>query len=181
MKRWTDLSTWHASNLTIVNDDGAGPTADVKIKHLVEDSQNTWRNVQTSIEVTKGQPLKATAEIKGDAAGRHAVVMLFSGHTRIACDLDTRTGKAEPFQSDNANIGGCAASSLGNGWWHVELTGTLNSTAEPAFLTIAVTRDGFHEDYQGDGSSGIWVGEVTLEGSRQSAESARQPAPLSAS
>ena len=164
LNQWPNIGDWKASNLRAETAAIEAPGTGAKAIRLIEDDQNNWRNTQTVVQVAKGRPVKITADIKAGEVKRQSVVMLFAGSDRFSCNLDPATGSVATLTRASATVSGCAAATLGDGWWRLELTGALppSSASDPAFLAIAITLNGFNEDYPGDGSSGLLIGPVTL-------------------
>jgi hypothetical protein len=159
-----DVSGWKANNLHMGASDAAAPTPGAKVVRLVENAQNVWRNIQTEIEVKPDRPIKISAEIKFDTDSREVVVMVLTARDRFACNFNPATRRTADLTLGRAIVSECTATAMGNGWWRLVLIGSLPTRwrDQGTYLSIAITTEGFDEDYQGDGKSGISVGSVTL-------------------
>lgn len=162
---WNDLSQWRANNLRLEKTDKSAPSG-AKATRLIEDSQNTWRNAYIVVDdALSGQVAKVAAEINFDAKKRQIVLMVYAGRDRLSCNLRPDSSKTAMLLLRNAVAEVCTATRLGDGWWRLELTGSLSRTIadDPVFVAVAMTIDGFEESYQGDGTSGVMIGQVTWE------------------
>jgi hypothetical protein len=159
-----DVSGWSANNLHMEASDATAPTPGARVVRLIEDAQNVWRNIQTKIQVEPDRPIKISAEIKFDTPNREVILMALTAKDRFACYLNPATGRIADRALGRAIVWECTATTVGDGWWRLMLTGSLptRSPNQETYLSIAITTKGFDEDYQGDGKSGISVGGLTL-------------------
>lgn len=135
------------------------------VTDLIEDAQNSWRNASIIVfPVVRNRAISITAEINFGAARRQAVLMAFVETHRFACNLKRVTSITTVMTWGDGAVGTCKGADLADGWRKIELTGTLpvGSDKAPVFLAIAMTAEGFREDYQGDGKSSLLVGRVTF-------------------
>lgn len=163
LEEWKDLSTWTAKNLRAQVTGEQAPSG-AKATSLVEDDQNIWRNVQVVVaRAVRDRRTRVTAEIKLASPKREAVLMVLANLDRFACNLRV-DGTTSTIARGAATVGTCSTTALADRWWKLDLTGELPMTAarDPVFAAVALTQQGFQEDYQGDGQSGILVGEVTF-------------------
>jgi hypothetical protein len=162
--QWMDVSVWKANNLHMEASDTAALTAGAKVVRLVEDTQNVWRNIQTKIKAEPDRPIKISAEIKFDTDSRGVIVMVLTARDRFSCNFNPATRRTADLTLGRAVVSECTATAMGNGWWRLVLIGSLPARwrGQETYLSIAIAREGFDEDYQGDGKSGISVGSVTL-------------------
>jgi hypothetical protein len=161
---WLDVSSWRANNLHMEPSDAAAPTPKAKVVRLVENTQNTWRNIQTEIKAESDLPIKISVEVKFDTNSRGVIVMVLTAKDRFACNFSPATGRTADLTLGRATVSECTVTALGDGWWRLVLVGGLPTRwrDQGTYLSIAITAQGFDEDYQGDGKSGISVGSVTL-------------------
>jgi hypothetical protein len=160
---WADFSGWRATNLRTESIPMTSPSL-TKVTRLTEDDQNTWRGVMVSVPIARENPIRVNAEIKGDDSQRRALFQIYAGPDRFSCNFSSHTGATAIKIVGGAKSDKCTATPIVDGWWGVEVTGSLsiNSDNDPLYLVIAVTKDDFREGYQGDGKSGLYVGKVTL-------------------
>jgi hypothetical protein len=161
---WFDVSTWHANNLRMETTSQRAPTHGAAVTQLVEDSQNTWRNIQVAVKIARERPIRVSAEIRLESVGRQPVLMVLSGGERFAGTVNRATRITSSFRLGRAVVSSCNATPLPDNWWRIELVGILSRHvgSDPVFVCIAITRDAFREDYLGNGKSGIAVGAVSL-------------------
>jgi hypothetical protein len=90
--------------------------------------------------------------------------MVLTAKDRFACNFSPATGRTADLTLGRATVSECTVTALGDGWWRLVLVGGLPTRwrDQGTYLSIAITAQGFDEDYQGDGKSGISVGSVTL-------------------
>jgi len=163
LTEWSDLSAWTAKNMRAVSM-GANAPGGAKAVSLIEDDQKIWRNIQTALPTAvPGRAMKVTAEVKLENGKRQAVLMVLAGLNRFACNLRWG-GNTDVMTIGDAAAGKCSAVKLADGWWNVALTGVLPVTRSKdlALVALALTAEGFGEEYQGDGKSGLAVGKVTV-------------------
>lgn len=154
---------WTAKNLR-EEATGERTPSGAKVTRLVEDDQNIWRNIQVVVpNATHDRATRVTAEINLASPNREAVLMVLANRDRFACNLRP-AGPTSTISLGNATVGTCLATQLASGWWKLDLTGALPAASadDPVFVAVATTKDGFREDYQGDGESGLLLGKVTF-------------------
>lgn len=161
---WNDVSAWRANHLRMLRADGMSPIAGTPSIRLVEDKNESWRNIQTAMRPRRERPIKIAAEVRFESMERQAVLMMIAGTDRFSGKLDPRKRQTSTFTLGGGTASNCVATPMNDDWWRIELTGMLPSGSgeDAAYLVIAITKDGFRENYCGDGKSGISVGTVTV-------------------
>ena len=154
---WLDVSTWRANNLRMEATSQRAPTQGAIVTKLVEDNQNTWRNIQVAVKVERERPIKVSAEIRLESVGRQPVLVVLSRRERFAGTVNRTTRSTSSFKLGRAVVFSCEATPLPDNWWRIELVGTLSTQvgSDPVFVCIAITRDPFRENYLGNGNGRV--------------------------
>lgn len=163
INEWTELANWSPFGLRAELTPLLSPSGS-KATHLIEDDQSNWRAVSIRVQPTRGETLKVRTEVKSDTSQREVLIRVLAGPNRFSCNLKPSTGQTAVRGLGAGKADRCIARPLADGWWLVELMGSLSKDTyrDQALIGVALSKEGFAEVYQGDGKSGVYLGKITL-------------------
>jgi hypothetical protein len=157
-----DNAAWTKHNSSIFANAITAPDGNVTADKVVEDTTAAAiHRVSQPISITSG--LTYTVSLYAKAAERSALRVEFDYGTKNAVVLfDLSTGSVTYNEGDKASD--TSIKSVGNGWWHVQVTVTADGTSGCLYLygvPDSLLFGGVAWD--GDGTSGIYIWGAQLE------------------
>ncbi len=152
------FANWRHVGLTVQGDAEYAPDGTKTATKLIEDTSNGSRGISAVINVDLAKPISASLSAH-PGEGRRLLLFLATGPNQIRCDVDLETGRVTPVATGVAKVTNCAATRQQQGWWRVEITGSIERArgADETLFGIAPTPEPFKTTYQGDGAGSIVI------------------------
>ena len=161
-----DVSPWSASGGSVSANSTTAPDGTTTAYKLIE-STGTSHAWFSGVAVT-GQNRTVVGSLYAKAAERSHLTVNFSNVT-LSGNVWTFDLSAQTATLDNSGAGwsnvGANITSVGNGWYRLQIYGTLTSSASSVRFDVRVN-NGSGYSYTGDGSSGVHLWGFQLETER---------------
>ncbi len=152
-----DNAAWTKTNVTLTTNDTTAPDSTTTAERMTEDVTGVFEHMVTqaaSGTVANGETYTVSAYVKQGTSGtRRALLTLTDAGSE-------RAYIAFNFSTLNVVSGGgtnATATAVGNGWYRLSITGTLNSGTDATLRLKLAQTDGNSSFYEGDGTSNFYI------------------------
>lgn len=154
-------SVWSKSALTVTTDAIVGPDGEGMAK-LVDTVDNQQHFIYQNFTLTDGSPVVLSLIVKLAELERLRFQVTEVGpNNTVLCEI--AAGTAENARTyGTAELSDFAVEALGGGFYRCWVSGTLGAGVTNCRTTLFLMKDGTTV-YQGDGSSGLYVGKLQVE------------------